>query len=71
MTLSEAMTFRGISAGELAKFMSIPTQTARNWAAGGMGRVSAAKLQTLAKMLDGGVLITEDGVEIELYGGRA
>ena len=26
--------------------------------------------ETLAKALDGGVLITEDGAEFELYGGR-
>ena len=33
-------------------------------------QLSAQRLQQLAKALDGGVLITEDGAEFELYGGR-
>ena len=33
-------------------------------------KLSAARLQQLAEALDGGVLITEDGAEFELYGGR-
>ena len=43
----------------------------RRWCAtGGLLKLSAARLQQLAETLDGGVLITEDGAEFELYGGR-
>lgn len=33
-------------------------------------RISGARMQQLAAALDGGVLITEDGAEFELYGNR-
>ena len=37
-----------------------------------VGRKSAEESrQQIAKALDGGVLVTEDGCEVELYGGKA
>jgi len=69
MTLKEALQYRGITLTELARCMDIRTVAAKGWIEGRMGRVTMARLQTLAKMLDGGILITEDGVEFELYGG--
>ena len=36
----------------------------------GLLRVPSARLQQLAAALDGGVLVTADGAEVELYGNR-
>lgn len=47
-----------IRAGEVRRWMG----------ENGMLRISGARMQQLAAALDGGVLITEDGAEFELYG---
>ena len=71
MTLKEAMNYRGENEEILAVKMETKTVYIRRWCApGGLLKLSAARLQQLAKTLDGGVLITEDGAEFELYGGR-
>lgn len=54
-TLAEKI---GIRAGEVRRWMG----------ENGMLRISGARMQQLAAALDGGVLITEDGAEFELYG---
>lgn len=54
-TLAEKI---GIRAGEITKWMR----------PAGLLRVPSARLQQLAVALDGGVLVTADGVEVELYG---
>lgn len=71
MTLKEAMIYRGENEETLAVKMETKTVYIRRWCAtGGLLNLSAARLQQLAEALDGGVLITEDGAEFELYGGR-
>ena len=50
----------GIRAGEITKWMR----------PAGLLRVPSARLQQLAVALDGGVLVTADGAEVELYGNR-
>lgn len=71
MTLKEAMIYRGENEETLAVKMETKTVYIRRWCAtGGLLKLSAARLQQLAEALDGGVLITEDGAEFELYGGR-
>ena len=54
MTLTEAMQYRGLTAWKLAERTGVKTQTAKK----------------ITEILDGGALITEDGVEFELYGGK-
>lgn len=72
MTLKEAMIYRGENEDTLAEKMETKAVYIRHWCApGGLLKLSAARLQQLAETLDGGVLITEDGAEFELYGGRA
>lgn len=70
MTLREAMQYRGLTAGQLARLIGVGKVTVECWQRDDMDRVTLHRLQQLAKMLDGGVLITEDGVELELYGGK-
>ena len=71
MTLKEAMTYRGESEDTLAKALDTrPLDVRDGCKPGGLLKLSAARLQQLAEALDGGVLITEDGAEFELYGGR-
>ena len=48
----------GIRAGEVRRWMG----------ENGMLRISGARMQQLAAALDGGVLVTADGAEVELYG---
>ena len=67
MTLKEAMIYRGENESTLA---TRPLDVRRWCKPGGLEKLSAQRLQQLAKALDGGVLITEDGAEFELYGGR-
>lgn len=69
MTLKEAMDYRGENETTLAEKMDSAPGYVRRWAKpGGLLKLSAARLQELAKALDGGVLLTEDGAEVELYG---
>ena len=71
MTLKEAMTYRGENEETLAVKMETKAVYIRRWCKpGALLKLSAARLQQLAEALDGGVLITEDGAEFELYGGR-
>ena len=65
MTLKEAMIYRGENESTLALMLATRPLDVRRWCKPG-----AQRLQQLAKALDGGVLITEDGAEFELYGGR-
>ena len=72
MTLKEAMIYRGENESTLA-LNCWPTRPldVRRWCKPGRaGKAERQRLQQLAKALDGGVLITEDGAEFELYGGR-
>ena len=70
MTLKEAMIYRGENESTLALMLATRPLDVRRWCKpGGQQMLSAQRLQ-LAKALDGGVLITEDGAEFELYGGR-
>lgn len=72
MTLEEAMKYRGETAATLAVLMKSQPAYVQRWCKpGGLEKLSAMRLQQLAKALDGGVLITEDGAEFELYGGKA
>lgn len=69
MTLKEAMGYRGENADTLAEKIGIRAGEVRRWMGeNGMLRISGARMQQLAAALDGGVLITEDGAEFELYG---
>lgn len=71
MTLKEAMGYRGENADTLAEKIGIRAGEVRRWMGeNGMLRISGARMQQLAAALDGGVLITEDGAEFELYGNR-
>lgn len=71
MTLKEAMIYRGENESTLALMLATRPLDVRRWCKpGGLEKLSAQRLQQLAKALDGGVLITEDGAEFELYGGR-
>ena len=63
MTLKEAMAYRGENADTLAEKIGIRAGEITKWM-----RVPSARLQQLAVALDGGVLVTADGVEAELYG---
>ena len=70
MTLEEAMKYRGETVRSLAK--ATETSCVKRWVQpGGLERLSAVRLQQIARALDGGVLVTEDGCEVELYGGKA
>ena len=72
MTLKEAMKYRGENESTLAVALGSRAVDVRRWCRpGGLEKLSTARLQQIAKALDGGVLITEDGCEVELYGGRA
>lgn len=71
MTLEEAMRYRGENESTLALTLATRPLDVRRWCKpGGLEKLSAQRLQQLAKALDGGVLITEDGAEVELYGGK-
>ena len=67
MTLKEAMAYRGENADTLAEKIGIRAGEITKWMRPA-GRVPSARLQQLAVALDGGVLVTADGVEAELYG---
>lgn len=70
MKLKEAMQYRGETAESLGRRMRVTEQTVEGWMRdGGLDRLSAARLREIAAALDGGVLVTEDGCEVELYGG--
>lgn len=59
---------RGENADTLAEKIGIRAGEVRRWMGeNGMLRISGARMQQLAAALDGGVLITEDGAEFELY----
>lgn len=67
MTLEEAMKYRGETVRSLAKATETAPSCVKRWVQpGGLER-----LQQIARALDGGVLVTEDGCEVELYGGKA
>lgn len=69
MTLKEAMAYRGENADTLAEKIGIRAGEITKWMRpAGLLRVPSARLQQLAVALDGGVLVTADGVEVELYG---
>lgn len=74
MTLQEAMNYRGENPATLSDKLAVQEGYVRRWCKpGGLLKLSAARLQQLAQVLDGGILIAEDGAEVELYGngGRA
>lgn len=72
MTLEEAMKYRGETVRSLAKATETAPSCVKRWVQpGGLERLSAVRLQQIARALDGGVLVTEDGCEVELYGGKA
>ena len=74
MTLQEAMDYRGENPATLSDKLAVQEGYVRRWCKpGGLLKLSAARLQQLEQALDGGVLIAEDGAEVELYGngGRA
>ena len=60
MTLTEAMQYRGLTAWKLAERTE----------PGGTRKITVERLRQITEILDGGALITEDGVEFELYGGK-
>ena len=71
MTLKEAMAYRGENADTLAEKIGIRAGEITKWMRpAGLLRVPSARLQLLAVALDGGVLVTADGAEVELYGNR-
>lgn len=74
MTLQEAMNYRGENPATLSDKLAVQEGYVRRWCKpGGLLKLSAARLQQLAQALDGGILIAEDGAEVELYenGGRS
>ena len=74
MTLQEAMDYRGENPATLSDKLAVQEGYVRRWCKpGGLLKLSAVRLQQLAQALDGGILIAEDGAEVELYGngGRA
>lgn len=74
MTLQEAMDYRGENPATLSDKLAVQEGYVRRWCKpGGLLKLSAARLQQLAQALDGGILIAEDGAEVELYenGGRS
>ena len=74
MTLQEAMNYRGENPATLSDKLAVQEGYVRRWCKpGGLLKLSAARLQQLAQALDCGILIAEDGAEVELYGngGRA
>lgn len=74
MTLQEAMNYRGENPATLSDKLAVQEGYVRRWCKpGGLLKLSAVRLQQLAQALDGGILIAEDGAEVELYGngGRA
>lgn len=71
MTLTEAMQYRGLTVWKLAERTGVKTQTAKKWTEpGGTRKIAVERLRQITEILDGGALITEDGVEFELYGGK-
>ena len=69
MTLQEAMNYRGEIPATLSDKLEVKEVYVRRWCKpGGLLKLSAARLQQLAQALDGGILIAEDGAEVELYG---
>ena len=71
MTLKEAMEYRGENEATLSDKMGVQEGFIRRWEKpGALMKMSAARLQQLAEVLDGGVLITDEGAEVELYGGK-
>jgi DNA-binding Xre family transcriptional regulator len=71
VTLTEAMKYRGLTVWKLAERTGVKTQTAKKWTEpGGTRKITVERLRQITEILDGGALITEDGVEFELYGGK-
>lgn len=69
MTLQEAMNYRGENPATLSDKLAVQEGYVRRWCKpGGLLKLSATRLQQLAQALDGGILIAEDGAEVELYG---
>lgn len=69
MTLQEAMNYRGENPATLSDKLAVQEGYVRRWCKpGGLLKLSAGRLQQLAQALDGGILIAEDGAEVELYG---
>ena len=69
MTLQEAMDYRGENPATLGDKLEVKEGYVRRWCKpGGLLKLSDARLQQLAQALDGGILIAEDGAEVELYG---
>ena len=68
------MDYRGENPATLSDKLAVQEGYVRRWCKpGGLLKLSAARLQQLAQALVGGILIAEDGAEVELYGngGRA
>lgn len=69
MTLKEAMDYRGENEATLSDKVGVNEGYIRRWAKrGGLMNLNAERLQQLAEVLDGGILITDEGAEVELYG---
>lgn len=69
MTLDEAMKYRGENPATLSDALGIRETTLKNYTTRtGILCASVKKLRLLAEKMDAGFLITEDGVEVELYG---
>ena len=71
MTLKEALQYRGVTTGQLARILGVNKATVEGWTKPeGMSGMTVRRLRTICEMLECGVLITEDGPEVELYGGK-
>lgn len=69
MTLEEAMAYRREDELSLAQKLDVRPGDVKRWCKpGGLLKLSARRLYELAQALDGGVLVTADGAEVELYG---
>lgn len=69
MTLKEAMKYRGENSATISDEIGIRERTLKAYESReGLKLASVKTLCKLAARLDAGFLITEDGVEVELYG---
>lgn len=69
MTLKEAMDYRGENAATMSDRLGVTEAMVKRWCtAGRMMKLTGLELRQIAQALDGGILITADGAEVELYG---
>lgn len=68
MTLTEAMNYRGENAATLSGKLGMREGDVKRWMKPtGIMEMNAKRMKEMAAALDGGVLITADGAEVELY----